>query len=555
LGQYPDVLARLGIKARKIITGTAITLRDAYGYYQRLIHRFWPNSREIMRALILVSSLGLMLSTLSTSAGQERCSNALAARDTLREPAAVTAAVDALYAKAGPSCLWNAETADDLIQAISAAPEHGLDAELFGARQISAHRGDPEEHAKAVLDLRLSSAALKYALVMTSGLASATSDAGGGDRRSLQTKLVSELNNALAQDNVSAWLKTLPPQSAGYERLKYALGVYRDLDAAGGWEALPTRLSAKAGKRLAQDARLARRLRIEGDLSDDDDMDDDAFNPTVEALKRFQQRHGLAARGKLNKATLEALNVSARDRVLQIAANLERWRTHSRLPAATRVEVNAAAAIATLYRDNEPVMVMNAVVGKPKHDTPILQSTIMTVIINPPWVVPKSITENEIKPAIARDDTYLARNRMYWSEDGMLIQEPGPGNSLGRIKFEFPNNYGVYLHDTPAHALFKDIDRAQSHGCVRLERPVDLAEELLRDNSEWPRDAIEQAIRDGETIRVPLEQIMPVTIAYWTAFVADDGTIEFRPDVYGRDAPLAATLMPQSAEVVDHRGA
>jgi murein L,D-transpeptidase YcbB/YkuD len=196
---------------------------------------------------------------------------------------------------------------------------------------------------------------------------------------------------------------------------------------------------------------------------------------------------------------------------------------------------------------------MNAVVGRPKHDTPILQSTIHTVVINPPWIVPKSIIDKEIKPAIERNPDYLERHHMFWADE-QIIQEPGPQNSLGRIKFEFPNNYGVYLHDTPAHALFADVDRAQSHGCVRLEHPLDLAEELLKDNGKWPREAIEDAIRDGTTLRVPLATEMPVTLAYWTAYVDDDGTVEFRPDVYGRDAPLAAILMPRTAQADDQRG-
>lgn len=507
-----------------------------------------------MRALILFTSLGLALSTLTSSAGQELCTDVSAGRASLRDVPAVTAAVDAFYAKTGKSCAWGPADADALMRAVEAAPEHGLDPEIFSASRIASSRGDSDETSKATLDVQLTAAAMKYALVMTTGLANAVSS-DNTDRRGLQKKLISELEAALAQDNIRAWIKTLPPQAAGYERLKYALNVYRDFDAAGGWEELPASLSTKSAKRLAQDQRLERRLRIEGDLRDDDVDDDDDSNPIADALKRFQRRHGLAPRGKVDKATLQALNVSAHERVLQIAANLERWRTYSRIPPATRVEVNAAAAIATLYRENEPVMVMNAVVGKPKHDTPILQSTITTVVINPPWIVPRSIIENEIKPAIEKRPDYLERNRMYWSGD-QIIQEPGPGNSLGRIKFEFPNNYGVYLHDTPAHALFKDIDRAQSHGCVRLERPVDLAEDLLRDNGdEWSRDNIMEAIQEGETVRVQLAQEMPVTIAYWTAFVADDGTVEFRPDIYGRDAPLAATLMPQSAESADRRGA
>lgn len=499
-----------------------------------------------MRALIVLTSAGLMLSTLTSSASQELCRNALVARSQLVEAPGVAAAVDAFYAENGKACVWTPEDADELLKTLGAAGEHGLDPDLFNTKRIASDRRASDENAQSLLDLRLTAAALKYALVMTSGLANALAEDGEEDRRGLRKKLISELNSAIDQDNIPAWAKTLPPQSNGYERLKYALSVYHDLDAAGGWEEMPARLAKKSAKSLARDERLARRLRIEGDLTDDDASDDS--NPTVDALRHFQRRHGLAPNGKVDQPTLDALNVSAHERVLEIAANLERWRSFNRLPPATRVEVNAAAAIATLYRDNKPTMIMNAVVGKPKHDTPILQSTITTVVINPPWIVPKSIIENEIRPAIARDNRYLDRNRMHWSDDGLLIQEPGPGNSLGRIKFEFPNNYGVYLHDTPAHALFKDVDRAQSHGCVRLERPVDLAENLLRENGDWPRDTIDQAIQDGETVRVQLAEEMPVTIAYWTAFVDDDGTIEFRPDIYGRDAPLAATLMPQSAK-------
>jgi murein L,D-transpeptidase YcbB/YkuD len=549
LRQYLDVVTRL----RKIFDGTAITAADACGYYRRLILRHWPDSREIMRALILFTSLGLTLGSLTSSAGQELCRNALEARDTLRETPAVAAAVDAFYAKTGKACAWSQDNADAITKIIAAAPEHGLDSSLFNAAHIDASRGTSNEMDKATLDLELTAAALKYALVMTTGLAKTVSDDGDTERRGLQRKLVSELAAALDQDNITAWAKTLPPQSTGYERLKYALSVYRDLDSAGGWETISARHSTKSARRLARDERLARRLRIEGDLSDDETADD--TNPIVDGLRHFQRRHGLAANGKLDDATLDALNVSAHERVLEIAANLERWRTFNRLPAGTRIEVNAAAAIATLYRDNRPVMVMNAVVGKPGHDTPILQSTITTVVINPPWIVPKSIIEKEIRPAIARNPNYLDRNRMHWSDDGNLVQDPGPGNSLGRIKFEFPNSYGVYLHDTPAHALFKDVDRAQSHGCVRLERPLDLAEDLLRENGNWSREDIQQAIDDGDTRRVQLSEEMPVTIAYWTAFVDDDGTIEFRPDIYGRDAPLAATLMPQSAQAADRGGA
>jgi murein L,D-transpeptidase YcbB/YkuD len=168
-------------------------------------------------------------------------------------------------------------------------------------------------------------------------------------------------------------------------------------------------------------------------------------------------------------------------------------------------------------------------------------STINTVVLNPQWNIPQSIIENEIKPSLKRNRDYLRQNHMYWSND-QLIQEPGPHNALGRIKFEFPNRYSVYLHDTPAQSLFTDPERAQSHGCVRLQRPLDLAVELLQSDPTWTREAIQDAIRDGDTIRVPLPEPISVVISYRTVFVAEDGLVQFRPDIYGLDTQLTLVL-------------
>jgi L,D-transpeptidase YcbB len=226
---------------------------------------------------------------------------------------------------------------------------------------------------------------------------------------------------------------------------------------------------------------------------------------------------------------------------VQLAVNLERLRIERRNPSVTRIEVNAPAATMVLYRDGIPHMAMNVVVGKPGHDTPTLASTIDTIVLNPNWTIPQSIIRNEIKPALKRNKDYLIKHRMYWAGD-QLIQEPGPHNALGRVKFDFPNRYSVYLHDTPSRRAFMDAERAQSHGCVRLERPVDLAAELLRGDPKWTREAIEQTIRDGATRRVPLTEPMPVIIVYETAFVGDDGLVQFRPDIYGLDTQLTLAL-------------
>jgi L,D-transpeptidase YcbB len=191
---------------------------------------------------------------------------------------------------------------------------------------------------------------------------------------------------------------------------------------------------------------------------------------------------------------------------------------------------------------------MNVVVGAPQHETPELSSTIDSIVLNPTWTIPRSIIENEIKPLLRRNRHYLTQNRMYWSGD-QLVQEPGPHNALGRIKFDFPNRYSVYLHDTPSRKLFTDPERAASHGCVRLERPLDLAVELLAGSSTWDREAIEQAIRRGDTRRVGLENPMPVVITYLTAYVDENGLVNFRNDVYGRDTALTLRLAERAGRL------
>jgi murein L,D-transpeptidase YcbB/YkuD len=267
------------------------------------------------------------------------------------------------------------------------------------------------------------------------------------------------------------------------------------------------------------------------------------------ALKRFQARHGLTPDGVLGPRSRAALNVPVTARINQIIANLDRWRYIAPAIQPTRFEVNTAAGLADLVVDGTPVLSMRAITGKPDLPTPMLASAINEVIINPTWTVPASIIKSEIRPALRRNPHYLADNNMRWI-DGRLVQSPGPKNSLGNFKFNFPNPFTVYLHDTPATLLFKLDERARSHGCVRLERPLDFAEQLLVDNPDWPREKIEQAIPDGKTIRIPLKQKMPLVITYWTAFVDSEGVFNFREDIYGRDARFVEALSPQTPPTV-----
>jgi len=445
-------------------------------------------------------------------------------------------AVTEFYRSWGAGCAWTQENTAAFMHVLDGAAAHGLDPRAFHAEALK--RGVPEEER----DLLLTDAALAYARAMNDGrfdLARIEDDVDFPP--SPGPGAVAQLKGALARGDAASWLASLPPKQPEYARLMEALAKYRALAAQGGWPVLQhAGPSLRPGEHSPLVPLLKRRLAAEGDLAA---ADDDLFfgAAAVDALKHFQSRNGLDVDGVLGKKSLAALNISAAERVAQIEANLERWRAFAHAIPPTRIEVNAAAASAALIVDGERVLAMRAIVGEKKTPTPILVSEVKTIVINPPWVVPESIIRKEILPALARRPDYLEKNRMRWI-DGQLVQEPGEKNSLGRIKFEFANPFHVYLHDTPYRSLFARDERARSHGCVRLEKPVDLAEWLLERDPAWPRERIEQTIADGATLRIPLRNSIPVIIAYWTSFVDADGTVEFRNDIYGRDIRLLAAL-------------
>ncbi|OYX35106.1 MAG: hypothetical protein B7Y99_04435 [Caulobacterales bacterium 32-69-10] len=242
-------------------------------------------------------------------------------------------------------------------------------------------------------------------------------------------------------------------------------------------------------------------------------------------------------------AALRAFNAPVEARMAQIAANMERWRWMPRAWPATRVEVNIPSADLDVYDQNRPIMDMKVVVGAPDKQTPMLRSDIHSVVLNPPWNVPASITSKELAPKGA---AYLARNGFSWISNGSggarLQQKPGPGNSLGRIKFDFDNRFGVYLHDTNAKAVFERDARSVSHGCVRVERPEELANLLLGTNDGWSPEKTSEVLTETKTVRAPLGQKIPVMLLYWTVFTSPTGEVNFRSDVYGWDTALINLL-------------
>jgi murein L,D-transpeptidase YcbB/YkuD len=366
----------------------------------------------------------------------------------------------------------------------------------------------------------------------------------------------------------------LAPTSADYVELRAALKVYRGMRLAGPWPTLPADARLALGDRGPSVDLLRVRLTAEGYLPTPDGAGE-AFDAALDqALRRFQARQGLTVDGKLGPVTAASLNVGVDERIRQIELNLERLRAMAHDWPQTRIVVNAAAQSLAFYRDGELILESPVIVGDPQHPTPVIAAQVGAVIFNPAWNVPESILRKEIQPKLQRDPGYLLRNHMRivgrtngdpygsdldWRSTNILArgwelqQEPGPWNSLGVVALEMPNPFDVYLHDTPAKAAFTQAYRALSHGCIRVQAIRELAAALL--GGSWSADSIEPVVADGHTLRVPVAEPVPVYLVYLTAFVDADGSVEFRDDVYGRDARLAAALArlhaPQESSSAD----
>ncbi|WP_296454728.1 L,D-transpeptidase family protein [Phenylobacterium sp.] len=350
-----------------------------------------------------------------------------------------------------------------------------------------------------------------------------------------------DLAKALADGRLQAWLDGLPPRYSGYTALKRGLARYREIAAAGGWKKVAEGGKMELGSKDPRIAELRARLAAEDPLLPATGAA--VFDaPLKEAVIRAQRRYGLKPDGVVGAGTLAYLNQPVGQRVLQIIANMERWRWMPQAMPATRVQVNSGAAIVTLFRDDKPVLSMKAVSGRPGDETPMLASAIHSVVINPPWNVPSGIAARELWPKEKASPGYLARNgyRIIPVEGGQprLQQASGDQSALGRFKFDFDNPFAVYLHDTPSKGGFDRVSRQASHGCVRVEKPRALAEALLEGDATWTPEAIGTQLEGDKTVRARLPATVPVFIFYWTAFAGTGGEMHFRSDPYNWDRQL-----------------
>ena len=345
----------------------------------------------------------------------------------------------------------------------------------------------------------------------------------------------------LVDGDLAAGLDGLRPRHPIYAALRQALRTYREIESAGGWPFVAAGPTLKPGAADARLPSLAARLRLEGDLTATIDTVGVYDSTLVAAVRRFQERHGLNADGAVGKGTLRALNTPVATRISQLRLSLERSRLLLHDLPARFVLVNIPAFRVYYVDDSGLRFASRVIVGKPFTQTPSFRAEMTYVVLNPSWTVPPGIMTRDVLPGMAQDPEYLQRKGFH-SVGGQIVQPPGPGNPLGRVKLMFPNPHLVYLHDTPQRELFASDRRTFSSGCIRAERALDLAA-LVLDDSTWSRPQIDAAIATGRTRTVQLARSLPVLITYWTAAIAPgEARPRFYHDVYARDREFLAAL-------------
>lgn len=425
------------------------------------------------------------------------------------------------------------DQADLLRRTLDEAPLHGFEPGEFSPRGGG--------------DAALIAATLRYAKAVKTGRLETANFREDWGLRPTPFDARGAMARAVADDRLEDWLKSLPPPYPGYETLQMGLANYRAIAERGGWKSLADGDKLEVGATGPAVEALRARLAAEDPTTPSQLSRNQAGQavfdaPLAEALKRAQKRMGLQPDGAVGPATRAALNVSVEKRIDQIVANMERWRWLPSAMPANRVQVNVAAGVLTLFQNDVPSLSMRAVTGKPGGgETPLLSSEINSIVLNPPWNVPAGIAARELFP---KGQAYLNANN-FRVIDGRLQQRPGPGSALGLVKFDFPNNYAVYLHDTPSKGGFTRYTRLASHGCVRLEKPFALARAIMGNDPEWTPERIDEVVAGGKTTRAPVANPVSVFLLYWTAYVTPDGQVNFRQDPYGWDALLIQRIGQQ----------
>lgn len=422
------------------------------------------------------------------------------------------------------------------------------------------------------LDLVVTEMVLRYAWHCTMGRTEPSMLSGGVPLGKQPTRsLALALAESLSSGQLDRFLAQLGPRHTAYRALQKSLPRYQRIKTAGGWSTIddgPTLERGDCGLRVAQ---LRRRLAVSEDTHPPFESMDDCFDDRLAAaVARFQRCHGLNADGVVGAQTLAALNVPVEARIRQIRLNLERWRWMPEDLGSRYLLANIPGFQMQMIEAGHVIKTMRTIVGRKRRPTPVLSSMITYLEINPYWYVPPKIAREDLLPKIQKNTNFLVRQnfRVFdsWDEDARelnpftidwsslskdhfpfrLRQEPAAGNALGRVKFMFPNEMSVYIHDTPSKSLFGKTSRPFSSGCVRVEEPLELVN-LLLSRQDWDQTRLSEAVASNQRQVVMLDEPVPVYLVYLTAWVDEDGENHFREDIYGHDQALLSAMRQSTA--------
>jgi murein L,D-transpeptidase YcbB/YkuD len=475
--------------------------------------------------------------------------------------------LDAYYHTANGPLLWlGSKRASALVKRLLNADKEGLDPKDYPGKtlaEVDQESPTLDKRRLAIAELYFSAAFLQYASDLKVGrvLPSKIDPDFFLQRRTIDE--LAALKSLAQTPSLERFFASWQPHHPIYALLRTALAHYRAVAAEGGWGSVALGPSLHPGQSDARVPAIRARLAVT------DDAQPATRAPTVydaglvEAVKRFQQRHGLAVDGVIGNSTIVAMNVPVADRINSLIATMERVRWIPEDLGKKFIIVNIAAFELRRFDNGIEKERMRVVVGKPYHRTPVFSDRIRYVEFNPYWSVPPSIAIKEELPKLRSDPGAIAAqgfeavqgDRVFslltidWNQYGpghfpfQLRQKPGANNALGRVKLIFPNPHNVYLHDSPAHSLFSRSERAFSHGCIRLARPLELAQEVLTASgvAGWNSARVDDVIASAKTTVVNLREPMPVHITYLTAWV-DGHVVNFRSDIYGHDKKLLAAL-------------
>jgi murein L,D-transpeptidase YcbB/YkuD len=472
------------------------------------------------------------------------------------------------YKQNGFRPIWTREKLEEMMQLIRGAQAHGLDPADYEPDKLftlfTQLLQNPDDASRARVEILLTESLLRYGAHRRYGKVEARKiDPDINFRRgTFGNRPVSQnINDALSSSSLAAFIDMAAPTGPYYHHMQDWLARYREIRERGGYSAVPPGPTLREGDSSPRVEAIRARLRASGDLQsagNSQEYDSELKNAVI----AFQERHLLDADGIVGKQSIEAMNVPVEHRIDQIRLTLERLRWVLQERADTVVVVNIAQYRTNFFKDGELAWSTRAMVGKNYRKTPVFRGDIAYMEFNPTWTIPPGILRNDTLPAIKKNPNYLAEKNIEvidnkgrvidpstvnWSQYSRSVpytlrQTPGPHNALGTVKFIFPNEHFVFLHDTPHRELFDRPERAFSSGCIRVEDPLKLAELLLDNPAKYNRSTLQSVIDSRETQRIHLKPKIPVVIVYLTAGLGEEGEIVFMHDVYNRDQRVLDAL-------------